>query len=170
MSAGPCSDASHDRHGDGAFTLTELLIATAILGLVFGLLAAIVVQFYQATTQGANQLAALRDLAQAEEMLARDVNSAATAFIPDEKRLILTIPDSSAGATRLITYTVAAPLLTRDDGTASATVARRVGGATAFGPKGSAAGGGIIDVSLQTGQGPAQQSTALRLALRAVAP
>ena len=152
---------------DGGFTLTELLVATAVMALVFGLLSAIVVQFYQVSRQGANRLAVLRDSAQAAEYLGRDVNSASVAAVVDDTHLILTIPDALGGAARTVRYTVAPPILVRNDASGDVPVARHVIGGTSFGPRGTFTGTLPVTVILVSRAGAEEQRTTLRLALRA---
>jgi len=151
---------------DSGFTLTELLVATAVLALVGGLLAAIVVQFYSMTSQGTARLAVLRDQAQAAETLGRDVNSASTAAIVDDAHLILTVPDPLGGPASTVAYTVAPPTLVRSDQQGDSIVARHVASGTAFAPRGTITGGLPVTVRLVSRVGVEEQTTTLHLSLR----
>ncbi len=151
---------------DRGFTLTELLVATAVLAVVGGLLAAIVVQFYQVTSQSTARLALLRDQAQAAEALGRDVNSAAVAAIVDDTHLILTVPDPMGGPASSVAYTVAPPTLVRSDQHGETIVARHVASGTAFSPRGTAMGMMPVTILLVSRVGVEEQTAALHLALR----
>jgi len=149
-----------------AFTIIELLIASAIVSLVIGLLASIIIQIYQVTAQATSRLAVLGDLTLAGEMLGRDINSASVAIIADQSHLTLTQPDPQGGPARTVVYTVAPPLLLRDDGSGNMATARYVTAETMFSPQGVLTGTRLIGIRLASDLGNESQVTTIQLALR----
>lgn len=64
-----------------AFTLVELLIATAVTSIVLTLLGAVLIQLFQVTAQTTGQMALAGDTALAVQALARDVNEIGRAHV-----------------------------------------------------------------------------------------
>ena len=106
------------------FTLVEILAVIAILSIVFGVLAAILLQFMDVTRAGNGQMAVDGALRNAGLWLVRDGNESQTltggagcdTFYFD------TGPDHGA----VYTYTLSSGTLWRDDGTTTRGVARHV--------------------------------------------
>jgi prepilin-type N-terminal cleavage/methylation domain-containing protein len=96
------------------FTLIEVLVATAITGVLMTLLVTIIIQLFQVTMQSTSRLAVLGDVSLATQALARDVNSASVAVLSDPHNLTLTQPDPDGGAPRTVTYRVSPPLIERN--------------------------------------------------------
>ena len=149
-----------------AFTLLEVLVATAIASLITALLAAILAQFFQITTQTSNRLALLGDITIAAQVISRDVNSATIATVSSSSNLTLTQPDPEGGATRTVVYSVSPPLLLRNDGSGAQPVARNVAADTAFGPSGVITGTRLVSVRLVSAAGSDSQTTTIQIALR----
>lgn len=149
-----------------AFTLVELLVATAVGSLLAALIVAVLVQFYQVTGQTANRLAALGDLTLATGALALDANSASVAAVTDRYHLTLSQPDAQGSAARAVTYAINPPLLTRSDAAGQQTIARHLTAASAFAPAGVITGSRLIVVSLVSARGNETVQTSITLGLR----
>lgn len=151
---------------DAGFTMVELLIATAVLTLVLGLLVAVIMQLYAATVQIHNRLAVLGDMTLAAQSLARDVNSAAVAVVSDAHHLTLTQPAWEGGAARTVSYEVSPPLLLRSDGSGQTQIARYVQAGTSFGEAGTVTGTQLLSIRLISSLGQETQTTTIQLGLR----
>lgn len=92
--------------GQEGYSMTELLIAIVITGMIAGVLATTVYQFSVVSTQGTNRLTALDETQNIARWVARDVHGAVEAGTQlgcssDCQTLTLTIPDPSG----VVTYT-----------------------------------------------------------------
>jgi prepilin-type N-terminal cleavage/methylation domain-containing protein len=106
------------------FTLVELLAVIAILSIIFGVLAAILLQFMDVTRAGNGQMAVDGALRNAGLWLTRDGNEsrALTGGAGCDTFVFDTGPDHGA----VYTYTLSSGTLWRDDGTTNRGVARDV--------------------------------------------
>lgn len=148
-----------------AFTLVELLIATAVTSIVLTLLGAVLIQLFQVTAQTTGQMALAGDTALAVQALARDVNGAAMASATSTT-LTLSQPDPQGGAARTVVYTLAPPLLLRSENGVEQTLARHVAAASSFSPAGIITGTRLITVRLVSIQGTDSVESRVDLALR----
>jgi len=101
------------------FTLVELIIATAITGLIVGVLGTAVFQIVNVTDYGGDKLVAAHELQNAAHWVSRDAQMADNATGGSE--LVLTLPDAST-----ITYTVNSTELLRTAGGSSMTLAQNI--------------------------------------------
>jgi len=101
------------------FTLTELLIAVAITGLIVGFLGTAVYQTVSITRYGSDRLIAAHDLQNTAHWVSLDAQMANEATGGSE--LVLTLPEEST-----ITYSVVGSELLRRSGSSHITVARHV--------------------------------------------
>lgn len=114
-------------------TLTELLVALALTGLIIGPLVTAIYQIYHVTGWGSNQMRVQHDLQNAATWLNRDVISASRADVSGS-RMVLTIPYFPSGTftytaniyTITYTFSTANKTLTRDSGNSTVTVARHI--------------------------------------------
>ena len=83
----------------GGFTLVELIIATAITGLIISVLGTVTFQIFNVTNYGNDKMLAMHELQNAAHWVTFDGQKASTAT--GGSGLVLTLPDSSS-----ITYTV----------------------------------------------------------------
>ena len=144
-------------------TLTEILVALAISGLITGILVTVIYQIYQITTWGNNELRVQHDLQNAATWLNRDVVSASEAEVIDS-RMVLTIPTSIIDTINITyTYSEAEGTLTRDSGGSSLIIARRVDSVdfSAAGPVTS-----TITITLSSQAGDVTGSATLHLDMR----
>ena len=115
-------------------TLTELMVALAITGLITGILATAMYQINQVTGWGNNELRVQHDLQNAATWLNRDVRRASSAHVVSASQMILTVPydvySTMTGTVtiyaRVITYTLTDSTLTRDSDGSTLIVARHV--------------------------------------------
>ena len=149
-----------------AFTLVELLAATAIASVVTVLAVGILAQLFQASAEAANRLAVQGDVLVASQALARDINCAAAAVVADAHHLTLTQPDPEGGAARSVVYTVSPPLLLRQEGANAQAIARNIASGTAFAPTGVTTSTQMLRIQLVSALGQQTQSTSLQVALR----
>jgi len=101
------------------FSLVELLIATAIAGLVVSFLGTAVYQIITVTDYGNDRLAAMHELQNAAHWVSRDGQMASAASGGNE--LILVLPDDSS-----ITYAVENRELHRTAGESQMTLAQNI--------------------------------------------
>jgi len=114
-------------------TLTELLVALAIIGLVTSTLVTAIYLIYHVTGWGSDEMRVQHDLRNAATWLNRDVLSASSVHIVSPSQMTLTIPYISSITTdtiytRVITYTfsITNSTLTRDSGDSTLVVARYI--------------------------------------------
>ena len=151
-------------------TLTELLVALAIAGLITGTLVTAIYQIYQVTGWGSNQLRVQHDLQNAATWLNRDVVSASSAEVSDSQ-MVLTIPYFPSGTftytadIRIITYTfsTAEKTLARDSVTSTVTVARHV---NSFAPSPTGTVTFVITITITSQAGDVTGSAILHLDMR----
>ena len=101
------------------FTLVELVIATAISGLIISVLGTAIYQIITTTEHGNDRLTAMHELQNAAHWVSIDGQSASTAS--GGNGLVLTLPDSSS-----ITYTVVGTELCRTAGGSQMTLAQDI--------------------------------------------
>ena len=113
-------------------TLTELLVALAITGLITGTLVTVMYQINRITSWGNDELVVQHDLQNAATWLNRDVIKARSAEVSDSQ-MILVIPyyvisETLNIYTNVITYTfsITDSTLTRDSGYSTLIVARHI--------------------------------------------
>ena len=157
---------TQQQRGEAGFTLVEMLVATAILGVVMSLLVAVMYQFSSTTAESNSRLAVLGDVGLATQALASDVNSASVAAINNQFSMTLTQPDPNLGPARTVVYTVAPPLLLRRDAGGELPVARHVTADTTFTPVGIVTGTQLVAVKLVSAVGSQSQTSTLQLNLR----
>lgn len=146
-------------------TLTELLVALALTGLIIGTLVTALYQIYQVTGWGSNQMRVQHDLQNAATWLNRDVLSASRADVSGS-RMVLTVPYFITGTTiltRTITYTHSAPYLIRNSGDSTVTIANHVD-SIAFSPTGTVTS--AITITIISRASSITQSAALHLDMR----
>jgi len=100
-------------------TLVEILIATAISGLIFSVLGAAIYQFVGVTESGSNEMTALNEVQNAAHWVNIDGQMASMASGSSE--LALTMPDDST-----ITYALSGTELRRTSTGSQITVARNI--------------------------------------------
>ena len=105
------------------FTLVELVIATAIIGLIVGVLGTAIYQILTVTEYGNDKMTAMHELQNAAHWVSLDGQQASTASGGDE--LTLTLPDESS-----ITYALVGTELNRTADGSQMTVARNITSAT----------------------------------------
>ena len=105
--------------GQKGFTVPELLITVAIIGLIVSFLGVAVYQIINVTEYGNDKMVAMHELQNAAHWVTVDGQMANTATGDDE--LVLTLPDGSS-----ITYTVAGTELHRTAGDSQMTLARNI--------------------------------------------
>ena len=101
------------------FTLVELVIATAIIGLIVGVLGTAIYQILTVTEYGNDKMTAMHELQNAAHWVSLDGQQASTASGGDE--LTLTLPDESS-----ITYALVNSQLRRTAGESEMTIARNI--------------------------------------------
>jgi prepilin-type N-terminal cleavage/methylation domain-containing protein len=106
-------------NGERGFTLVELLIATAITGLIVSLLSMAVYYVVTIPEYGNDRVTALHELQNAAHWINLDGQMAENATGGDE--LVLTLPDDSS-----ISYTLAGTDLIRTTSTSNMTLARNI--------------------------------------------
>ena len=99
-----------DRRGR---TLTEVLVALAITGMIAGLLGSMMYRINGMTVRGNNELRVQHDLQNAAIWLNRDVPGASPPVTISNMHVVLTCPDPIVGLTHTITYTLDPPFLIR---------------------------------------------------------
>ncbi len=112
--------------GERGITLTELLVALAITGLIIGTLVTAIFQIFDITGRGNSELVVQHDLQNAATWLNRDVLSASEAEVIGS-RMVLTIPTSITDTINITyTYSEVDGTLTRDSGGSASIIARYV--------------------------------------------
>ena len=101
------------------FTLVELIIATAITGLIVSFLGTAIYQIITVAEYGNDKLTAMHELQNATHWVSLDGQMARTASGGDE--LVLTLPDDSS-----ITYSLAETVLYRTAGGSNMTIAQNI--------------------------------------------
>ncbi len=104
------------------FTLVELLITTAITGIIVSFLGTAIFQIFTITEYGNDKLTAMHELQNAAHWFHLDGQKAFTANVTDG--LLLTISDNSS-----ITYTVNGTALRRTTGESQMTLAQNISSA-----------------------------------------
>ncbi|OGO42984.1 MAG: hypothetical protein A2137_03270 [Chloroflexi bacterium RBG_16_58_8] len=107
--------------GERGFTLVEMLVATAITGLVFSVLGAAVHQVVTVPEYGNDRVTALHELQNAAYWVNLDGQMAKSAT--GGATLVLTLTDNST-----ISYTLAGTDLIRSAGTSNRTLAQNIAG------------------------------------------
>jgi prepilin-type N-terminal cleavage/methylation domain-containing protein len=105
--------------GQQGFTLVELIIATAIMGVIFSGLGEAIHQVVTIPEYGDDRLMALHELQNVAHWVNLDGQMAQSAT--DGSELVLTMPDTSS-----ISYTLAGTELIRSAGTANRTLAKNI--------------------------------------------
>lgn len=105
--------------GQKGFTLTELLVATAITGLIVGVLGTVIYQIITVSEYGNEKLTAMHELQNTAHWVSLDGQRASAASGGDE--LVLTLPDDSS-----ITYAVVGSELRRTAGGSNMTLAQNI--------------------------------------------
>lgn len=105
------------------FTLVELLIATAITGLIFSILGTAIFQIITITEYGNDKMVAMHELQNAAHWFSFDGQRASTATAGDE--LVLTLSDNSS-----VTYAVVGTSLRRTAGASQMTLAQNIASAS----------------------------------------
>jgi prepilin-type N-terminal cleavage/methylation domain-containing protein len=106
--------------GQQGFTLVELLIATAIMGVIFSGLGEALHQVVTIPEYGNDRVTALHELQNVAHWVNLDGQMAQSAT-GDDDGLVLTMPDDSS-----ISYTLAGTDLVRSTGTANRTLAKSI--------------------------------------------
>jgi prepilin-type N-terminal cleavage/methylation domain-containing protein len=106
------------------FTLVELLMTIAILGLIFGVTAALVYQLSTVSGTGENRLTEIHDLQNASYWFNYDGQMAVSASTATNS---LTFNDPSGSS---VVYSWAGNILTRTDNTGSMTLAQHISNVT----------------------------------------
>lgn len=101
------------------FTLPELLITVAIIGIIVSFLGTAVYQILTVTEYGGDKMTATHELQNAANWVSHDGQMARTASGGDE--LVLLLPDSS-----LVTYDLVGTELLRTEGESQMTLARNI--------------------------------------------
>lgn len=101
------------------FALVELLIATAITGLMVSVLGVVIYQIITVTEYGNDKMTALHELRNVAHLVSIDGQRASTAS--GGEGLVLTLPDGSS-----ITYTLEGSELHRTAGGSQMTLARNI--------------------------------------------
>jgi type II secretory pathway pseudopilin PulG len=149
-----------------AFTLIEVLIASAISVIVTGLLVMTLAQFFRVSAETTNRLTLLGDLSLASQALTHDINGATSVVLANAHRLDLVQTDPQGGPARTVVYTVAPPLLVREGSQGEQTIARNVAGGTAFSPAGSITGTQLVTIRLVVAAGDDTLEMTIQCALR----
>jgi len=151
-------------------TLTELLMALAIMGLIIGILVTALYLIYYVTDWGNNEMRVQHDLRNAATWLNRDVLSASSAHIVNPSQMTLTIPYISSITTdtiytRVITYTfsITDSTLTRDSGDSRLIVARHI---NSFIPSPTGTVTSAITITISSWAGKVTRSATLHLDMR----
>ena len=105
--------------GERGFTLVELLVATAIMGLIFSVLAAAIYYVVTIPEYGNDRITALHELQNAAHWVNFDGQMAKSATGGDE--LMLTLTDNSS-----VSYTLAGTDLIRATSTSNNTLAQNI--------------------------------------------
>jgi len=101
------------------FTLVELVIATAISGIIIGVLGTSVYQILTVTDYGNDKLTAMHELQNAAHWFNFDTQQASAAT--GDSQLVLTLPDDSS-----ITYSLSGTNLQRTAGGSPMTLAQNI--------------------------------------------
>ena len=149
-------------HCARGFTLVELLAAIAILSIVVGVLALILVQFMDVTRAGNDRMAVDGDLRNAGLWLMRDGSEARifTGTVGCDAFIFDTGPQHGA----VYTYTLSGATLWRDDGSTTRGVARHVTGVVC--PSGTVTGTVGVTVFAASGGVSASQTYTMTLRVR----
>ena len=105
--------------GERGFTLVEILIATAIMGLIISVLGTDIYHGVTIPEYGSDRMIAMHELQNAAHWVSLDGQMARTASGGNE--LVMTLPDDS-----LITYTVVGTKLRRTASDSQMTLARNI--------------------------------------------
>jgi len=150
-------------------TLTELLVALAIIGLITGTLVTAIYLIYHVTGWGSNELRVQHDLQNTATWLNRDVISASRAEVTRAEgsaQMVLTIPYCITDTiTITYTYSAADRTLTRDSGDSLLIIARHVD-SDPFPPTGVITAPNVITVTLSSKKGDVAGSGTLALKMR----
>lgn len=143
-------------------TLTEVLVALAITGMMTGLLGTMMYQLGDIVARGNNQLRVQHDLQNAAVWLNRDVPCASPPVTISGTHAVLTCPDPINSLTHTITYTLEPPFLLRSHSDGSIlTVARNVMSMTFTSPVSS-----CLLITITSRAGDVTESVPLRFDMR----
>ncbi len=105
--------------GERGFTLVELIMATAVAGLIVGVLVGTIFQIIAVSEYGNNKLTAMHELQNVAHWVGLDGQSASA--VSGGSELTLTLPDASS-----ITYAVVGTDLRRTAGGSEMTLAQNI--------------------------------------------
>ncbi len=143
-------------------TLTEVLVALAITGMIAGLLGSMMYRISDMTVRGNNELRVQHDLQNAAIWLNRDVLCASPPATISNTHAVLTCPDPIVGLTHTITYTLDPPFLIRSHSNGSMlTVSRNVVSVTFTSPVSS-----CLVITITSRAGNVMESAPLRFDMR----
>jgi prepilin-type N-terminal cleavage/methylation domain-containing protein len=107
------------KSGERGFTLVELIMATAVTGLIVSFLGTSIYQMLTVTEYGNNKLTATHELQNAAHWLSLDGQQAASASADGD--LVLTIPENPS-----VTYSLSGTELSRTAGGSQMVLARNI--------------------------------------------